>query len=117
MSARYPLLSQALAAAGAFIVPVTFAFGHGATNAIDFGVIIGTTAAGPAALALAPRTHSQLVLATSPVWWARGRSWSRAGICSWASPRSRPRERLALSQKLGVAVIVLGVAALSAVEV
>jgi peptidoglycan/LPS O-acetylase OafA/YrhL len=61
LSKPYPLITLALAVAGAFIVVTTFAFSQGTANAIDFAVAIGVTVLGTVALASAPsearRTH------------------------------------------------------------
>jgi hypothetical protein len=87
MSTRYPLLSQTLAVAGSFVVLATFAFGRGAANAIDFGVIIGITVVAAAALAVAPRTRAQLALSAGTLVVGAWTILVTAGIYSGATQR------------------------------
>lgn len=55
MSIRYPLLTQLLAVAGAFVVTATFAFSQGTANAINFAVAIAITLVALATSLTAPR--------------------------------------------------------------
>jgi hypothetical protein len=79
-------LTQALAAAGGFVVLTTFAFGHGAANAIDLGVIIGVTIVAAAAVLASPSVRHRAVSGVSALIGA----WTilvTAGIFSGATQR------------------------------
>ena len=79
-------LTQALAAAGGFVVLTTFAFGHGAANAIDLGVIIGVTIVAGAAVLASPSVRHRAVAGVSTLVGA----WTilvTAGIFSGSTQR------------------------------
>jgi hypothetical protein len=79
-------LTQALAAAGGFVVLTTFAFGHGAANAIDLGVIIGATILAAAAVLASPSARHRAVVGASTLIGA----WTvlvTAGIFAGATQR------------------------------
>jgi len=79
-------LTQALAAAGAFVVISTFGFGHGAANAIDLGVIIGVTIVAAAAVVVSPSARHRAVAAVTTLIGA----WTvlvTAGIFSGSTQR------------------------------
>lgn len=102
MSSRtYGALSGLLAIAGAFVVVTTFAFGHGAANAIDLGVIIGVTVVSLGAVAAA--RASQRVLSLGSVVIGVWTILVTAGIFSGAAQRW-------LTFAAGAAVALLGVA-------
>lgn len=60
LSKPYPLITLALALAGAFVVVSTFAFAQSTANSIDFAIAIGVTVLGLAGLVSSPSEHSHV---------------------------------------------------------
>jgi hypothetical protein len=75
MSIRYPLITQALAAAGGFVVVTTFAFSRGTANSVDFAVAIGITAVALGSIAVAPAPHRRRLVALGAATAAVG-AWT-----------------------------------------